>query len=143
MNIKSLSNVKNRRFLSTSKIENFLSIKLMEKIKADNDIIAVLLFGSLARNESNRDIDICLVLNKKFTNLEMSKKRLSYVSLVSNKIDIQIFQQLPLYIRKRILKEGKILLCKDEDALYNIAFSTIKEYNLYEKAYTFYLSSVK
>ena len=103
----------------------------MKKIKADKDIIAVLLFGSLARNEPNRDIDICIILDRKYSNLEMSKKRLSFVSLVNNKFDIQIFQQLPLYIRKRILKEGKILLCKNEDVLYNIAFSTIKEYNLY------------
>lgn len=124
-------------------IESLLNVKLMEKIKADKDVVAVLLFGSLARNEPNRDTDICIVLSKKYTNLEMSKKRLSYTSLVNNKIDIQIFQQLPLYIRKRILKEGKILLCKDEDALYNIAFSAIKDYNLYEKVYTAYLNSVR
>ena len=115
----------------------------MKKIKADKDIIAVLLFGSLARNEPNRDIDICIILDRKYSNLEMSKKRLSFVSLVNNKFDIQIFQQLPLYIRKRILKEGKILLCKNEDVLYNIAFSTIKEYNLYEKAYITYMNSIK
>ena len=124
-------------------IKSLLSAEIMKKIKADKDIIAVLLFGSLARNEPNRDIDICIILDRKYSNLEMSKKRLSFVSLVNNKFDIQIFQQLPLYIRKRILKEGKILLCKNEDVLYNIAFSTIKEYNLYEKAYITYMNSIK
>ena len=56
---------------------------------------------------------------------------------------LKIFQQLPIYIRKRILKEGKILLDKNSDLLYELAFATIKEFELFEKMYKMYLNEVE
>ena len=116
---------------------------IIEKAKKDKDVLAVALFGSLARQEQYRDIDICLFLNKKKSNLKMTEKRLKYLSKADKKLDIQIFQQLPLYIRIRILKEGKILLSKNEDFLYELAFQTIKEFESYEKLYKMYLNEIK
>ncbi|MBI2629629.1 nucleotidyltransferase domain-containing protein [Candidatus Pacearchaeota archaeon] len=124
--------------------------KIMQKIKnvielaeKDEKIMAVFLFGSAARGEQYRDIDLCLVLDKKYSNLEMSKKRLEYLSIAKDKVDIQIFQQLPVYIRIRVIKEGKILLCKNEDNLYELAFENIKEFGFYEKLYNLYLERVE
>ena len=116
--------------------------KTIEIAKKDSEVLAVALFGSHLKGKG-RDIDICIFLRKKLTNLEMSKKRLSFLSGLSDKFDINIFQQLPLYIRKRILKEGKILFCKDEDVLYDLAFSTIKEFEFYEKLYNMYLKGIE
>ena len=112
-------------------------------VKKDKEIIAVLIFGSYARGENYRDIDICLVLSKKYDNLTMSKKRLLYSSLAPEKIDIQVFQQLPIYIRKRILKEGKIVLCKNMDLFYDIAFAALREFEFYKKIYYNYLSEIE
>jgi len=114
--------------------------KILKKAKQDKEVIAVLLFGSMARGEENRDIDICLVLNKKYPNLKISKKKVEYSGLG---LDISIFQQLPVYIRIRVLKEGKILLNKNEPLIYDIAFSTIKEFGFYKKIYDLYLKEVK
>lgn len=123
--------------------ENLLSKKFKDIIKEDKEIIAVLVFGSYVTNkEYSRDIDICLILDKKYPNLHMTTKRLNLLSSMPSKLDIQIFQQLPLYVRQRILKEGKILICKDEDLLYEIAYMTIKDFNLFERTYRNYLSSV-
>jgi uncharacterized protein len=76
--------------------------------------LAVFLFGSFVHGKEypGSDIDICLVMNpetqsQKRTKLFNSQKRLEYLKDFS--FDIQVFQQLPIYIRKRILKEGKIL----------------------------------
>ncbi len=114
---------------------------IIEKAKKDKQVIAVALFGSYSRNEQkkNSDVDICIFLNKKYSNLEMSTKRLNFLKEVSNKFDIQIFQQLPVYIRIRILKEHKILFVKNEDLLYELAFDAIKEFNNYKKLYTLYM----
>ena len=117
--------------------------KIKESKIKDRDIVAMILFGSYARSEINRDIDICLVLNKKLPNLLMSRKRLKYSSLFPSRFDINIFQQLPLYIRRRVLKESKIILCKDEDLLYDIAFATLKEFDMYKKIYYNYLDSMQ
>ncbi len=123
--------------------KNFVNKRLYGAIKKDKEIIAVFLFGSYARGERYRDIDLCLILDKKYNNLKMAKKRLKYSSFAPNNIDIQIFQQLPIYVRKRVLKEGKKLLCKNEDALYDIAFATMKEFGFYKKIYDAYLDSME
>jgi len=114
---------------------------LINKAKNDKKVIAVALYGS-SLNGNGHDIDICIFLDKKYSNLEMSQKRLEFLKSFDS-FDIQIFQQLPIYIRNRILKEGKILFCKNLDLLYEIYFATIKEFNFFEKLYNMYLEEVK
>ena|SRR3989344_1864348 len=124
-------------------LKDLLPEKFSKEIKADKEVIAVLLYGSCARGENGRDIDICLFLDKKYSNLQMSKKRVKYSSILPSKYDIHIFQQLPLYIRSTILKEGKVLLCKKEDKIYEIAIQTIKEFEMYKKIYYNYLKAIE
>jgi len=119
--------------------------RLLDIAKQDKDIIAVLLFGSTAREEQHpkSDIDICLVLipqKKPYNNLYMSHKRLKYLS--QSDMDIQIYQQMPLYIKTRILKEGKILFVKNENLLYDIAIKTVKEFEDFKHIYNSYLEEV-
>ncbi len=115
---------------------------IVKKAKTDKDILAVILFGSYARKEPYRDIDICLVLYpKKYDKLFLSRKKLTYLTDFQ-KTDIQIYQQLPIYIRTRVLKEGKIIYCKNKDALYDIAIETIKDFNDFEPRYKTYLEGV-
>ena len=73
----------------------------------------------------------------------MSKKRLEYLKEVSDKIDIQVFQQLPVYIRIRVIRECKILLEKNSDLIYEIAFSTIREFDSFKKLYEMYLNKIE
>ncbi|RLI99798.1 MAG: nucleotidyltransferase domain-containing protein [Candidatus Aenigmatarchaeota archaeon] len=114
--------------------------RLVETVKKDKDVLAVLVFGSYARGERYSDIDVCIVLKEKMKNLEMSRKKLYYIS--SFPLDIHIFQQLPLYIRIRVLKEGKVIYCKDMDLLYDTAIKTIKEFEDYKHIYYSYLEGV-
>ena len=80
---------------------------LLEKAKNDSRIIAVFLFGSYAtkKHAPKSDIDICLVLRQDIK--DYSSIRLQYLAELPSHYDIQIFQQLPLYIRIKVLKEGK------------------------------------
>jgi len=121
--------------------------KLIEKADQDEDILAVFLFGSSVREKetSKSDVDICLIMNpetqaahrKKLIN---SQKRLDY--LKDFLFDIHIFQQLPLYIRKRILQEGKILFVRDEDMIYEVAFRTAQAYEDFKHIYQDYLKEI-
>ena len=115
--------------------------KLVEKAKNDRKILAVFLFGSFLRDKHPEDIDICLVLRKNVKKSEFSKIKLKYLSDFPD-LDISIFQQLPIYIRKRVIKEGKILLMKDFDELYDIVIDTIKEFDDFKKIYKMYLEGV-
>lgn len=117
--------------------------QLLNDVQFDEEILAVILYGSYARKENTAqsDIDICLVLKAAHYSAEhLSEKKLRF--LKEHPFDIQIFQQLPLYIRTRILKEGHIIYCRDEDSLYEVAFIHIREYADYEHIYREYLEEV-
>jgi hypothetical protein len=55
---------------------------------------------------------------------------------------IKVFQQLPLYVRRRVLKEGIVLFVKDEDELYELAFRTAKEFEDFKHIYRNYLEAI-
>jgi predicted nucleotidyltransferase len=121
--------------------------KIVEKVvraaREAQDILAVILFGSSARgeNSSTSDLDLCLVLMpNSYSGLELSKIKLRYASQFP--AHMSIFQQIPLYMKKRVLQEGKILLCRDDDALYEVAFKTIREYSHFAPTYREYLKEV-
>jgi len=117
--------------------------RILAKASDDPEIVAVFLFGSRARGESTpaSDADVCLMLQPgKHAASNLSSKRLSY--LKESDADIHIFSQLPLYIRHRVLKEGKVLLCRDEDLLYEIAFRTAQAFEDFKHIYYGYLEEV-
>lgn len=117
--------------------------ELIDVAKSDEEILAIVLFGSTARQENfkNSDTDICLILKpNQYSPKYLSNKKFDYLKKFY--LDIQIFQQLPIYIRKRVIKEGKILFCRDEDEIYKIAFNMIQEFNDFEHIYHDYLKEV-
>lgn len=116
--------------------------RLLRKAEADADVLAVMLFGSSARGEAGpgSDIDVCLLLKQAhYSATALSQKRLDYAAA---DVDVQIFQQLPLYIRHRVLKEGKILFVRDEEALYELAFRTARAFEDFKPIYRAYLAEV-
>jgi predicted nucleotidyltransferase len=117
--------------------------KILAKARDDSEVLAIFLFGSQARAESDAgsDIDLCLVLRSgNYDSLTLFRKRLDY--LKEGGADVHIFSELPLYIRQRVLKEGRVLLCQDEDALYEIAFRTAQAFEDFKHIYYGYLEEV-
>ncbi|MGC8777967.1 MAG: hypothetical protein ACP5Q4_04745 [Candidatus Caldatribacteriaceae bacterium] len=71
-------------------------------------------------------VDVCLVFPPGvFGRRAMAQKRLDYLTELPQ-LDIQVFQLLPLYIRRRVLQEGKVLYSRDDDALYEVAHLTAR-----------------
>lgn len=117
--------------------------RFIEKTKADEQILAVFLFGSAAREENSpkSDIDVALVMGKDTHTQEfLFQKRLRYLEEFD--LDVQIFESLPVYIRNRIIKEGRILFCRDEDRLYALVFKVIQEFEDFNYIYQDYLKEV-
>jgi predicted nucleotidyltransferase len=82
--------------------------RVLDRASPDPAALAVILFGSHARGEASAvsDVDLCLVLaSDSISSLEMSRVRLAY--LAEGGGDIVIFQQLPLHVKSRVLKEGE------------------------------------
>ena len=117
---------------------------IIERARADKDVLAVMVYGSRARGEGTpaSDIDICLVLHSAdYGRLELSQKKLEY--LKSFDIDLQVYQQLPIYIKRRVLREGEILYCRNEDKLYEVAYRTAQEFEDFKHIYYNYLEEIE
>ena len=117
--------------------------EIVKWAEGDSRVLAVILFGSTARGERREtsDVDICLVLVPDTYSPEMLMDiRLQYLTAFS--ADIQIFQQLPIYFRQRILKDGQVLGCRDEEALYDMALRTVQAFADFQPFYKRYLGEV-
>ena len=117
--------------------------KFVEIAAQDSSVLAVFLFGSHAREEEHEasDIDVCLVLKSELQNeLYLSEKKHEYLSQFD--LDVQVFQQLPLFMRHRILRDGRVLFVRDEDLLYERAFRTAQHYEDFRHRHEAYLEEV-
>jgi hypothetical protein len=106
-------------------MKNKKEIEIMsKKIAKIKNIEAIYLFGSHAtkKNNSFSDIDICIIG-------DLTEDEAYRVLDYSNdKIDICFFNKLPVYIKFRVLKEGKRLFVRDIEKLNIIRFRTLGEY---------------
>lgn len=102
----------------------------------------VILFGSVAKETNNplSDVDICISLDLPAKARLNARIKLS--GTLPEKYDIQIFEDLPLYLQKSVLS-GKVLYCKNKKKLIEKAISIIKEYGDFKKVYDYYLSKNK
>jgi predicted nucleotidyltransferase len=109
----------------------------------DPAVLAVILFGSQARGEaeSSSDVDVCLVLEPGVPiDLSASRKRLDYRAEAN--LELAIFQQLPLAVRSRVLREGRVLFAKDTDRLYELAIQTARAFERFRRHHRRYLDAV-
>ncbi|MBI2079769.1 nucleotidyltransferase domain-containing protein [Candidatus Micrarchaeota archaeon] len=95
--------------------------EITDRLKGMKDVKAVILFGSYVkgRQRKDSDLDLCVI-----TDSETDKP----LELSGEKIDISIFDKLPLTFRYRVFKDGKILFNKDERLLTKLRFWTITNY---------------
>jgi len=134
--------------------------KAMETIRNTEgfeNVTFIMLYGSGARDEMTEDSDIDICIGYKSTKSEGDTEARAgdedetdigidaglfrfrvLTGLSGGKFDIQIFEELPLYVRVEILK-GKLLYAKEESEVYDIAWSTIKEFDHFKKYYYDYI----
>jgi len=100
--------------------------KLINELKKIKGVKAIYLFGSYAKAEQLplSDIDLCVIADKDID----EKVKSDITSNSSEKIDVSLFWDLPIMIRYKVLKEGKILFLRDERFLHLITTETLREY---------------
>ena len=98
--------------------------KIAAEIGKIKGVKAVYLFGSHARMKMHAlsDIDICIIgrLNE--------RGKLDVLKWASGNLDISFFEDLPLQIQFRVLKEGKPLAMNDSEAIRSITLAVLREY---------------
>lgn len=102
-----------RKATSPEKIQEIIQKALDLILKEDHGhkIKAILLFGSQANNTSiwRSDLDFCVVFNEDPTFLEAGLFRKRLMGLLPEVVDLQVFNVLPLKIKKSIADNHLIL----------------------------------
>ncbi len=100
----------------------------MSRVPGFGRVRFVLLYGSAAENRMTKesDIDLCVYYEGRRT--EAARFRHSVLSsLPGTDYDVQIFQDLPLYVRVEVLK-GKPVFVRNLQFLYEKATETLRDF---------------
>jgi len=94
---------------------------LIAKLKKDQAIAAIFLFGSYAQGKQTRlsDIDLAILLEPDYPRENFFKKKLELLPVVTSilrtdEVDLIILNCAPLSLAYRILSQGKLLYEKEE-----------------------------
>lgn len=115
------------------------AIKKITNIEGFEKVKFIILYGSAARGQMRKgsDIDICIYYDGEPE--EASKFRFKVLSeLFEDIYDVQIYQQLPLYVRIEVLK-GEVLYFEDKRFLYEKAYETIKDFDEFKHRFYDYI----
>lgn len=98
----------------------------------------IILYGSMAAKKENpsSDIDICVYYEAEKT--ERFHFRMKLLGRLSDEFDITLFQDLPLYVKKEVLK-GKIMYENDTRFLYDIDRRTYQDYEDFKHRFYDYI----
>ncbi|WP_456394954.1 nucleotidyltransferase domain-containing protein [Thermococcus sp.] len=98
----------------------------------------IILYGSHARGEARKDSDVDLCIYYEGTKREAFEFRMKVLGELPDNYDVQIFNLLPIFLRKECLK-GAVLFCRDWGFLYDIAYKTIEEFEDFKRYYYDYI----
>lgn len=112
------------------------------KLDKNKRIKFMVLFGSVLNKSDTPLSDIDIAVYYKAKKEERFKFRIKALGELPKKIDLQIFQDLPLPVKKEILG-GKILYYDDYQFIFDQFMKVIKEFNTFEKYYNEYLVSLR
>ncbi len=126
-------NMRNKIFTKVEDID-----KIAKEIGRIKNVRAVYLFGSYAtgKNFPFSDIDLCIIGNLS------QKEKYAALSSLSDNLDISFFEDLPIYIKIRVFREGKPLYIKDKDFINFVKVKTIKKYLDFRKIINRYTKEV-
>lgn len=97
-----------------------------------SDVLAVMLFGSAVRGDSLKersDIDICVVARDCKDHTKLLREIWRKVDVHRKGYDVRIFEDLPLYIKIQVIREGKVVFTKDVYELYEYFYLFRKLWN--------------
>ncbi|MEI6731284.1 MAG: nucleotidyltransferase domain-containing protein [archaeon] len=99
--------------------------EILKELEKMGCVSSVFFFGSRSRGKARQDSDYDLAVITKDATI---KEELKILGMGDETFNISVFSRLPLIIKFRVLKEGKLMFCKDKTYLYNTRYHIFKEY---------------
>lgn len=106
----------------------------LEEIGDFEHLVAVWLFGSHAQGSTHPDSDVDVACYYDLPRDELGGVSLRLAGRLPARYDAEVFQLLPLVVRKEVLA-GEILWTRDEDRAYDVAIETLRAWSSFEPHY--------
>jgi hypothetical protein len=107
-------------------------LKAISHIQGFEKVQFIIFYGSATCGEATPDSDLDISIYFEGTNDKASRFRFEVLSQIGDdRFDVQIYQQLPLYVRIQVLK-GVVLFYRDLPFVYETAVLTIKEFDSFK-----------
>jgi len=110
----------------------------IRRLDHEDKVQFIVLYGSLAEGRRGKLSDIDLAVGHEGNKKERFNFRLKTLGELDDKFDVQIFQDLPLYIKVEVLK-GKVLYARNMKLLNEIALETLKEFEFFKPHFLDYI----
>jgi hypothetical protein len=99
----------------------------------------IILYGSLREGRFSELSDIDLAVGYSGDRRRRFDFRIKALGELGDKFDIQIYEDLPLYIQEEVLR-GEVLYVKNADFLNEVALKTIRDLIFYKPRFLDYIS---
>ena len=116
-------------------VKKILEIDKKKKIKY------LILFGSVAEKKSSYLSDVDIAVYYDGSKKERFNFRIKVLGSLPDKVDLQIFQDLPLSVQNEVIK-GKLQYCNDHQLLVDQSMKVIRSFSFFEKYFNTYLEAV-
>ena len=103
-------------------------------------IAFIALYGSVTKNRDTPLSDIDLAVFYEGNKEERFKFRMSVLGRTGDEFDVQIYQDLPLYIQKEVISYGKLLYYKEYNVVFDIYINVMKNFDDFKRHLNLYLS---
>lgn len=102
----------------------------------------IFLFGSVAEHKNTplSDIDIAIYYDGSPTQRFNFRKKM--LGSLPDKVDVQIFQDLPLIVQQEVIK-GKAIYSDDTEFMISECIKVVREFSSFEKYYNIYIDALK
>jgi hypothetical protein len=114
---------------------------VVEKIKAldpEGRVQFIILYGSRSRGEHGGLSDIDLAVGHEGDRKQRFDFRVKVLGELGERFDVQIYQDLPLYVKEEVLK-GEVLYAKDMGLLNEVALETIRDLGFFKPRFLDYI----
>ncbi|MEK6950931.1 MAG: nucleotidyltransferase domain-containing protein [Nanoarchaeota archaeon] len=102
------------------------------QLDAGKRIQFIVVFGSVAAGRANALSDVDVAVYYQGTPEERFQFRKKMLGTLPEKVDVQIFQDLPVAVQKEVLS-GKVLYYQDFQFMFDEYLKVIQEYDFFEK----------
>lgn len=119
-----------------TEIEN--AAKKIMALDRENRVQFIILYGSLAGDKHGKLSDIDFAIGYNGDQKQRFNFRIRALAELGDKFDIQIYQDLPLYVKEEVLR-GEVFYTRDMKLLNEVALKTIQDLGFYKPRFLDYI----